>query len=174
MHETNRNFTIEILSGTTVTKLNLSIFLNRHTCPFFSIVLICQEIIHHFRIKNIFVFLLKILEWCIYIIVCQFQGIHDVNLVCTIKYRCCNIETKDFRCQTQMNLKHLSDIHSGRHTQRIQHDVKRTSVWQKWHIFNRQYTGNDTLVTMTTSHLIADLNFSLLCNINAHGLIYTR
>ena len=73
-----------------------------------------------------------------------------------------------------MNLQDLSDIHSGRHTQRIQHDIKRTSVRKEWHIFNRKYTGNNTLVTMTSGHLITNGNLSLLSNVNTYGLVNTR
>ena len=73
-----------------------------------------------------------------------------------------------------MNLQDLSDIHSGRHTQRVQHDIKRTSVRKEWHIFYRKYTGNNTLVTVTSGHLITNGNLSLLCDIDTYGLVYTR
>ena len=73
-----------------------------------------------------------------------------------------------------MNLQDLSDIHTGRYAQWVQHDVERTAIRKERHILNRKYTGNDTLVTMTTSHLIADGNLSLLCNVDTNGLIYTR
>ena len=62
----------------------------------------------------------------------------------------------------------LSDVHSGRYTQRIQHDIKRTSVWKEWHILNRKYTGNDTLVTMTSGHLITDRDLSLLSDVDTN------
>ena len=73
-----------------------------------------------------------------------------------------------------MNLQNLSDIHTGRYAQRVQYDIQRTSVRKERHILYRKYTGNDTLVTMTASHLIADGNLSLLCNVDANGLIYAR
>ena len=73
-----------------------------------------------------------------------------------------------------MDLQHLSDVHTGRHTQRVQHDVQRTSVRQERHILYRKYTGNDTLVSVTTSHLIADRDFSLLCDVDADCLVYSR
>ena len=73
-----------------------------------------------------------------------------------------------------MNLQDLSDIHTGRYTQRIQHDIQRTTVRQEWHIFYRQNTGNNTLVTVTTGHLITDRDLSLLCNVDTNSLIYTR
>ena len=73
-----------------------------------------------------------------------------------------------------MDLQDLSDVHTGRYTQRVQHDIQRTSVWKEWHILNRKYTGNDTLVTVTTSHLITNGDFSLLCDVNTYRLIYSR
>ena len=73
-----------------------------------------------------------------------------------------------------MDLKHLSDVHTGRHTKRVQNDIQRTSVRQIRHIFYRKHTGNDTLVTMTSGHLVTDRDLSLLCNVNADCLIYSR
>ena len=87
-------------------------------------------------------FLRKLFPGQIYIIICQFQSIHDVVLTCAIEYRSGNVESKSLCGQTQMNLQDLSDIHTGRYTQRIQHDIQRTTVWQEWHIFYRQNPGS--------------------------------
>ena len=73
-----------------------------------------------------------------------------------------------------MNLEDLTDVHTGRHTQRVQHDVKRAAIRKERHILYRKYTGNDTLVTVTTCHLITDGDLSLLCNVNADCLIHAR
>ncbi len=73
-----------------------------------------------------------------------------------------------------MNLQHLSDIHTRRHAQRVQHDVKRTPVRQERHVFHRKHTGYNTLVSVTACHLVADRYLPLLCYINSHGLIYAR
>ena len=73
-----------------------------------------------------------------------------------------------------MDLQDLSDVHTGRYTQRIQHDIQRTAVRKEWHILNRKYSGNDTLITMTTSHLITNGDLSLLCDVNTYRLIYSR
>ena len=70
-----------------------------------------------------------------------------------------------------MNFQDLSNVHTGRYTQRVQHDIQWTSVRKEWHILNRKYTGNDTLVTMTTSHLITNGDFSLLCDVDTYRLI---
>ena len=73
-----------------------------------------------------------------------------------------------------MNLQHLSDIHTGRHAQRVKHDVKRASVGQERHILNRKHTGNNTLVAVTSCHLITNRNLTLLGNVNTHGLVHAR
>ena len=72
-----------------------------------------------------------------------------------------------------MDLQHLPDVHTGRHTQRVQYDVQRTSVWKEWHILNRKHTGHNTLVTVTAGHLITYRDLSLLGNIDADCLIHT-
>ena len=95
-------------------------------------------------------------------------------LVCTVEYRRCNVKTKNLCCKRKVNLKHLSDVHSGRYAERVQHDVKRTTVRKERHILYRKHAGNDTLVTVTTCHLIADLNLSLLRNVDTNGLLNSR
>ena len=124
-------------------------------------------------------FCLPLCSFCIIkrqicIIICQIKGIHNIMLVCTIKYRSRYIETKRFCSKAQMNLQDLSNIHTGRYTQRVQHDIQRTTIRQERHILNWKYTGNDTLVSVTACHLITNGDLSLLCNINTNCLIYSR
>ena len=66
------------------------------------------------------------------------------------------VESKNFGSKTQMKLKYLTYVHTGRNAERIQYYIKRTTIRKEWHIFNRKHTGNDTLVTMTSGHLISD------------------
>ena len=73
-----------------------------------------------------------------------------------------------------MDLKHLPDIHTGRHAQRVQHDIQRASVRQERHILHREHAGNDTLVTMASCHLISDGDLSLLRDVDAHCLVHAR
>ena len=108
------------------------------------------------------------------IIVRQIQGIHNINLVCTIKYWCCDVESKCFGSQRKVDLQYLSDIHTWRYTQWVQHDVKRTSVRKERHIFYWKYTGNNTLVTMTSGHLITYRDLSLLCDVDTDCLVNSR
>ena len=73
-----------------------------------------------------------------------------------------------------MDLKHLSDVHTGRHAQRIQYNIKRTAIWQERHILYRKHAGNNTLITMTSSHLITYRNLTFLSDIDTYRLIYSR
>ena len=72
-----------------------------------------------------------------------------------------------------MHLKHLTDIHSGRNAQRIKNDIERSSVGKERHILGRKYSRNDTLITVTARHLVADRYLTLLSEINANNLVYT-
>ena len=110
----------------------------------------------------------------IHIVICQVKGIHNIILIRTVEYRRRNVESQCLRCKGQMDLQYLPDIHTGRHTQRVQYDIQRTPVRQERHILHRQHTGNNTLVSVTSCHLIPYRNLPLLCNINADSLVHTR
>ena len=73
-----------------------------------------------------------------------------------------------------MDLQDLTDIHSGRNAQRVQHDIQRTSVRQERHILHRKDAGYAALVSVTSGHLIADGDFSLLGNVDADRLVHAR
>ena len=68
-------------------------------------------------------------------------GILNIFLVCAVENRGGYVKSKRCCCKAQVDLQHLSDVHTGRHTQRVQHDVQRTSVRQERHILYRKYTG---------------------------------
>ena len=115
----------------------------------------------------------KFLPGQVHIIVRQIQGVHNINFVRAVKYRRCHVKAQGLSGKGQVDFQYLSDIHTGRHAQGIQNDVQRTSVRQIRHIFHRKHTGNNTLVAVSSCHLITDGNLSLLCYINAYGLVYT-
>ena len=78
---------------------------------------------------------------------------------------------------TQVCFQHLTDIHTAGHTQRAQDDVNRRPVSQVWHIFHGYNLGDNTLVPMTTSHLVTLRDFTTLGNthtnhrLNASGQV---
>ncbi len=103
-----------------------------------------------------------------------FQSIHDINLGCPVKNRSGNMPSQLFCSQAQMHFQHLTDIHTGRNSQRVQADFKRRPIRQEWHILLRQHPGNHTLVPMSSGHFISNGYFSLLRNIATNQLIDTR
>ena len=174
MHVSDGYWAVKIFTCTSVTQSYFTVTGNRNTFPEFSVITVIRQILQNFRIQNFFIFFLELIPFHIYIVIGKFQGILNIIFICTVKYRCCNIESQCFCSKTQVDFQHLSDIHTRRHTQRVQYDIQRTAVWQEWHIFYRKHTGNNTLVTVTSGHLITNGNLSLLCNINANRLIYSR
>ena len=135
----------------------------------FSIV---RQVLQYFRKKLLSMLFLKLFPLKIDIIICQIKSIHNVDLVCSVKDRRRNVKSKSFRRKTQVDLKHLSDIHTRRHTKRIQNNIQRAPVRKKRHILYRKHTGNDTLVTVTSGHLISYRYLSLLRDVNSDRLIY--
>ena len=49
-----------------------------------------------------------------------------------------------------------------------------TAVWQEGHILNQKHAGDNTLVSVTSRHLIAHGNLTLLGNVDANRLIDAR
>ena len=122
VHVTDSYRAVEVLACSSVTKSYLTVSGDRNALPECSVSFILIEILHNIRCKDVFIFLTEFLKvFRINIIVGKLQSILDINLVCAIEYRCCNIEAKCFGSKAQVDLQDLSDIHTGRHTQRIQH-----------------------------------------------------
>ena len=73
-------------------------------------------------------FFLKLFPLKIDIIICQIKSIHNVDLGCSVKDRRRNVKSQSFRRKNQVDLKHLSDIHTGRHAQRVEYNIYRLSL----------------------------------------------
>jgi ATPase subunit of ABC transporter with duplicated ATPase domains len=59
--------------------------------------------------------------------------------------------------QAQLLDENLTNVHPGRHAERVQHDVHRAAVFHVRHVLDRQDARYDTLVTVTTGHLVTRL-----------------
>ena len=101
------------------------------------------------------------------------KSIADVVLAGRIKDRGHDLDAAGLGSVAEVDFQHLTDVHTGRHAQRVQHDVQRSAVGQVGHILLRQDAGNDTLVTVTACHLIADADLTLLSDIAADDLTHT-
>src|SRR5690625_7479874 len=92
----------------------------------------------------------------------------------TVEDRPCNRRTEPGACPPEERLIALAEVHSRRHTQRVQQDVDRRSIIQERHVFFRDDPGDDTLVTVPAGHLVTDLDLTLLGDIDLRQLNDTR
>ena len=171
MHVSDRNRRIEILACPAVPQPHLTVTGDLHALPHLAVLSVIGEILHDLFRNIIFMLLLEFFPFQIDIIVGKFEGICNVIFLRTVKHRRRHVKAQRPGSQGQMDFQHLSDIHTGRHAQRIQHDIQRTAVRQIRHILHRQHAGNHTLVTVTAGHLISYGNLSLLCNVYTYRLI---
>src|SRR5262249_17826598 len=65
---------------------------------------------------------------------------------------------------SEVRFEYLTDVHSRRHTQRIQNYLDRRTVRKIGHVLFGEYPGDDALVPVTASHLIADGQLALHCD----------
>src|SRR3989344_1093921 len=59
-----------------------------------------------------------------------------------------------------MGLQNLAEVHTARHTKRVQDDINRGAVFHEWHVFNRNDFGNNAFVTMPAGHFVAHGDFA--------------
>ena len=71
----------------------------------------------------------------------------------------------------QMDLQHLTDVHTGGHAQGVQHDVQGGAVGQEGHILLGQDAGHHALVSVAAGHLVAHGDLTLLGDIDADALV---
>ena len=74
----------------------------------------------------------------------------------------------------QMHFQYLTDVHSGRYAQRVEHYLERLSVIQERHVFFRQYPGDNTLVSVASCHLVSYIDLSLGGNVASYQFVHTR
>ena len=98
----------------------------------------------------------------------------DLRLVDAVKYWRGHVEAEGPGGDPQMGLEHLTDVHTRRHTERIQNDVHWGPVRQERHVFFRHNLGHDTLVTVTSGHLVADGDLPFGGHIDLHLFDHAR
>ena len=85
---------VKIFSGTAVAQADFTVASKRYAFPERSVLQMASQIFHQLRICFISIFFFKFFPGGVDIIVCQFQGILNINLVCSVENRCGNIESK--------------------------------------------------------------------------------
>ena len=78
-----------------------------------------------------------------------------------VEHRRRDLEAERLGRPAQVRFEHLTDVHAGRHAQRIQHDVHRRSVRQERHVFFRHDPRDDALVAVAARHLVTDGQLAL-------------
>src|SRR3990167_1570129 len=79
-----------------------------------------------------------------------------------------------FSRKAQVGFKDLPNVHPRRYAQRVQNDVDRRAVSIMRHVFDRHNHRDHTLVTVTTSHLVAWLDATTDSQVNLDDLQYAR
>src|SRR5690554_8237326 len=66
---------------------------------------------------------------------------------------CRKFHSQFFTCPSQHSLEDLSEVHTGRYTQRVQNDIYGCTVGKERHILLTYDSGNNTFVPVTSCHL---------------------
>ena len=72
-----------------------------------------------------------------------------------------DLEAERLGGDAEVGFEHLTDVHTARHAERIEHDVDRRSVAEERHVFLRHDAGDDALVPVAARHLVADAKLAL-------------
>ncbi len=92
-------------------------------------------------------------------------------LHCTsVEDRSRELDTQFGTCPTEYSLEDLTDVHTGRHTHRVQHDIHRRTVSQERHVLYAHDLGYDTFVTVTTGHLVTHADLTAFGDIDLRHL----
>ena len=75
---------------------------------------------------------------------------------------------------SEVNLQHLTEVHTSGNTQRVQNDVDRGSILQERHVLDGQNLGDNTLVSVATSELVTLGDLALLGDVNHDALVDSR
>ena len=90
----------------------------------------------------------------LYMLICLARNFTNLLLSCTVKHRCNTAKSKNLRRPAEMRLKYLANIHSARHSKRIQTYINRPTVLKKRHVLFRHNLCNNAFVAVTTGHFV--------------------
>ena len=78
------------------------------------------------------------------------------------------------RGEAEMGLENLTDVHTGRNTERVEDDFNRSAVFHVGHILFGQNTRQNALVTMTAGHLVTNRELALDGDVDLDHLDHAR
>ncbi len=88
----------------------------------------------------------------------------------TVENRGCELLAKLTPRPSEHGLENLAEVHTRRHTKRVQTDINRRTVGKERHILLANNPRHDTFVTVAAGHLVAHTDFTLLGDINFGNL----
>ena len=92
----------------------------------------------------------------------------------TVENRRGELQTQLAASPSEHRLVNLAQVHSRRHTQRVEADVDNRTVLEEGHVLVADNLRHDTLVTVTTGHLVTHLQLALLGDVDLRHLDDTR
>jgi hypothetical protein len=78
-----------------------------------------------------------------------------------------------FGCPTEVGFQNLTQVHTGDNTKRVEDNIYGSTIRQEWHVGLWQNGRDNTFVTVSAGHLVADGNFAQLSDGNFDLLIDT-
>ena len=85
-----------------------------------------------------------------------------------------DLQAQAARGPAHVGFQDLTDVHARRHAQRVQHQVNGGAIGQERHVLDGNDLGDDTLVAVTASHLVARLQLALHCDKDLDHLHHAR
>ena len=165
VHITDGNAVIELLTGTAIVNGGLAVAVQLDLGEVDDVALLAHQL---GKLGGICRSILAVPH-----LAGSIEGIADVSLAGGVEDGGHDLDAAGLGSVAQVDFQHLTDVHTGRNAQGVQHDVQRGAVGQVGHILLRQDAGNDTLVAVTACHLIADADLTLLSDVAADDLAHT-
>ena len=106
------------------------------------------------------------------VVACHTEALGDVALICAVEHGGHDLPAQTLGGNTKVHLQHLTDVHTGRHAQGVEHDIQRRTVGQEGHILGGQDAGYDTLITMAACHLITHGDLTLLSDVDLDHAVH--
>ena len=96
----------------------------------------------------------------------QAQGLVDRGLVGAVEDGGGHLPAQGLGRVAQVDLQHLTDVHTAGHAQGVQHDVQRRAVGQIGHVLLGQDAADHALVAVAAGHLVAHGDLALLGDVD--------
>ena len=166
VHDTDGNGVLEVVAGTAVADADLTLV--EEGLAFF----IQSQTQGLAVVEMIFVYVRIVLVFRSgHLLFSQLQMLKNLLVGGAVEDGGGNVPAQRAAGQAQVHFQNLTQVHTGRNAQGVQHDLQGSTVGQEGHILFTQDAGNNTLVTVTACHLIADGNLTLLGDVDADHFV---